>query len=139
MREAIAEALMGDVARTSPNPRVGSVIVEDGEIVARAHFEEDGTAHAERRALLDLGRTPEPGATIYVTLEPCSTHGRTGACTSAIIDAGIAEVVVGALDPTPVHSGNGLNVLRDAGVSVVSEILVQACEEINPGFGGHET
>ena len=77
-----------DPARTAPNPRVGSVIVEAGAIVARGHFQQDGGPHAEKQALAALGRPPAPGATLYVTLEPCSTAGRTGACTAAILAAG---------------------------------------------------
>lgn len=139
MREAIHEALKGDVSKTSPNPRVGSVIVENGAIVARGNFEMDGGPHAERNALADLGRTPEPSATLYVTLEPCSTQGRTGACSLAIVDASVGCVVVGALDPTPAHRGNGLIALRGAGIAVVSDVLVSECEAINPGFSGRET
>ncbi len=136
MGEAIQEAKKGDPALTSPNPRVGAVIVEDGKIVARGHFERDGGPHAERRALQTLNRLPRSGAIIYVTLEPCSTHGRTGACTDALIEAGISMVVVGALDPTPAHRGNGLKALQDAGVEVVSNILKHECEALNPGFAG---
>jgi|TARA_B110000037_G_scaffold172152_1_gene195583 diaminohydroxyphosphoribosylaminopyrimidine deaminase/5-amino-6-(5-phosphoribosylamino)uracil reductase len=139
MREAILEALKGDVSKTSPNPLVGSVIVESGVVVARGFFESDGGPHAERKALADLGRTPLPGAALYVTLEPCSTHGRTGACSEAIVKAGILEVVVGTLDPTPAHRGAGLHTLREAGVSVVADVLVAECEAINPGFAGRET
>lgn len=139
MREAIQEALKGDVAKTSPNPRVGSVIVEEGSIVARGFFESDGGPHAERKALADLARIPSPGATLYVTLEPCSTQGRTGACSQAILDAGVSRVVVGALDPTPAHRGSGLIALREGGVSVVSDMLAAECEAINPGFAGRET
>jgi diaminohydroxyphosphoribosylaminopyrimidine deaminase/5-amino-6-(5-phosphoribosylamino)uracil reductase len=139
MREAILEASKGDASKTSPNPRVGSVIVESGVIVGRGFFESDGGPHAEREALADLGRTPLPGATLYVTLEPCSTHGRTGACSEAIVQAGISEVVVGALDPTPAHRGAGLLALREGGVSVVADLLVSECEAINPGFAGRET
>ena len=139
MREAISEALKGDVAKTSPNPRVGSVIVESGVIVGRGFFESDGGPHAERVALADLGRAPLRGATLYVTLEPCSTHGRTGACSQAIVESGISKVVVGALDPTSVHRGAGLVALQEAGVSVDPNVLVSECEAINPGFAGRET
>jgi pyrimidine deaminase RibD-like protein len=139
MKEAIREALKGDVAETSPNPRVGSVIVEAGAIVARGFFEFDGGPHAERKALANLNRAPLVGATIYVTLEPCSTRGRTGACSQAIIDAGLSRIVVGALDPTPAHRGAGLIALREAGVGVVSGTLTAECEAINPGFSGRET
>lgn len=139
MAEAIREALKGSEERTRPNPRVGAVIVEDGEIVARGHFRKDGGPHAEREALADLGRAPQSEATMYVTLEPCSTHGRTGACTSAIIESGLKRVAVGALDPTPSHRGRGLELLRAAGVAVVDSVLVDECMKINPAFAGRET
>lgn len=133
MRRAIelAEQARGD---THPNPRVGAVIVEDGEIVAEGFHARAGTPHAERAALYALGRRPKPGATIVVTLEPCSTHGRTGACTEAILAAGIARVVVGATDPNPAHAGRGLEILRERGVEVVSGVLERECENLNPIF-----
>lgn len=139
MRVAIAEAFLADIETTWPNPRVGSVVVENGLVVARGRFERDGGPHAERQALADLGRKPAPDAILYVTLEPCSTEGRTGACTQAIIESGIRNVVVGALDPTPSHCGNGLQVLREAGLNVISSVLVEECLAINPDFKGRET
>lgn len=139
MREAIDEAVSSDVAETSPNPRVGAVIVEQGVIVARGRFKKDGGPHAERDALANLGRKPGADAALYVTLEPCSTHGRTGACTDAIIHSGIRTVVVGTLDPTRSHCGAGLVVLRNAGVTVVSDVLIEECKAINPDFMGRDT
>ena len=139
MLEAIEEALKSDPERTSPNPRVGSVIVENGKIVSRGRFEYDGGPHAECNALASLGRKPNDGATVYVTLEPCSTHGRTGACTEAIIEAGVDRVAIGAVDPTPSHRGNGMAALRSAGIEVVENVLNEECEAINPGFSGRET
>ena len=139
MREAIGEASLSDVSETWPNPRVGAIIVEQGLVVSRGRFRKDGGPHAEREALANLGRLPKTNATLYVTLEPCSTHGRTGACTDAILKAGIKKVVIGALDPTPSHRGAGLAVLRKAGLNVVSDILKDDCESINPGFEGRET
>ena len=139
MREAIGEASLSDVSETWPNPRVGAIIVEQGLVVSRGRFRKDGGPHAEREALANLGRLPKTNATLYVTLEPCSTHGRTGACTDAILKAGIKNVVIGALDPTPSHRGAGLAVLRKAGLNVVSDILKDDCESINPGFEGRET
>ncbi|MDF9833202.1 diaminohydroxyphosphoribosylaminopyrimidine deaminase/5-amino-6-(5-phosphoribosylamino)uracil reductase [Ereboglobus sp. PH5-5] len=117
--------------QTHPNPMVGALIVEDGEIVAEGFHASDGMPHAERVALNALGRKPKPGATLYVTLEPCSTHGRTGACCDAIREAGIARVVVGATDPNPVHAGRGFGVLREAGVEVISGVLDGECEDLN--------
>src|SRR6185312_16881080 len=106
-----------------PNPMVGALLVEDGHIVAEGATAPDGGPHAERLALLARGKTPRPGATLYVTLEPCSTPGRTGACTDAIIAAGLRRVVVGATDPNPAHAGRGFDVLRNAGIAVMSGVL----------------
>jgi diaminohydroxyphosphoribosylaminopyrimidine deaminase/5-amino-6-(5-phosphoribosylamino)uracil reductase len=119
---------------THPNPMVGALIVEDGQIVAEGATAPDGGPHAERLALLARGKTPRPGATLYVTLEPCSTHGRTGACTDAIIASGIKRVVVGATDPNPAHAGRGFEVLRAAGIEVVTGVLERECSDLNLVF-----
>ncbi|MBI5693687.1 MAG: bifunctional diaminohydroxyphosphoribosylaminopyrimidine deaminase/5-amino-6-(5-phosphoribosylamino)uracil reductase RibD [Verrucomicrobia bacterium] len=116
---------------THPNPMVGAVIVEDGVVVAEGATAPDGGPHAERLALLARGKPPRPGATLYVTLEPCSTHGRTGACTEAIIAAGIKRVVVGATDPNPEHAGRGFALLREAGVEVITGVLERECTDLN--------
>src|SRR5471030_3272280 len=116
---------------THPNPMVGALIVEDGRIVAEGATAPDGGPHAERLALLARGKVPRPGATLYVTLEPCSTDGRTGACTDAIVAAGIKHVVVGATDPNPAHAGRGFDVLRAAGVEVVAGVLERECADLN--------
>jgi diaminohydroxyphosphoribosylaminopyrimidine deaminase / 5-amino-6-(5-phosphoribosylamino)uracil reductase len=116
---------------THPNPMVGAVIVEDGEIVAEGFHALDGGPHAERVALNALGRKPKPGASLYVTLEPCSTHGRTGACTEALKAAEVTRVVVGASDPHVEHAGRGYVVLRDAGVEVVTGVLERECADLN--------
>ena len=117
--------------QTNPNPMVGAVIVEEGILVAEGWHRAAGQAHAEIEAFRALGRKPNPGATLYVTLEPCSTKGRTGACTAAIIESGISEVVIGAIDPNPDHSGGGLVCLREAGITVRQGILEEACEDLN--------
>ena len=139
MREAIAEALLANQNSVYPNPRVGAVIVENGTISARARYERDGGMHAERKVLAALERAPLPEAIMYVTMEPCSTHGRTGACTDAIIASGLHKVVVGALDPTSGHRGRGIDILRRAGVEVISEFLLEECTALNPGYSGRET
>ncbi len=116
---------------TNPNPMVGALIVEDGEIVAEGWHAKDGGPHAERAALAALGRRPRPGATMVVTLEPCSTAGRTGACCDAIKAAGVARVVIGATDPNPAHAGRGAGVLRAAGVAVTEGVRAAECAELN--------
>src|SRR6478735_2375441 len=119
MRRAIelAKRAWGD---THPNPMVGAVIVEDGQIVAEGWHVRAGEPHAEPTAIRALGRKPKPGATLYVTLEPCCTHGRTPPCTDAIIAAGFTRVVIGATDPNPAHAGHGYEVLRSAGIEVIT-------------------
>jgi diaminohydroxyphosphoribosylaminopyrimidine deaminase/5-amino-6-(5-phosphoribosylamino)uracil reductase len=116
---------------THPNPMVGALIVEEGRIVAEGATAPDGGPHAERLALLARGKPPRPGATLYVTMEPCCTHGRTGACTEAIISSGIKRVVVGATDPNPAHAGRGFGVLRAAGVEVIEGVLARECSDLN--------
>ena len=130
MRRALAAARQG-WGNTHPNPLVGAVIVEQGEVVAEGFHARDGDPHAEIMALHHLERLPRPGATLYVTLEPCCTQGRTGACTTAIIAAGIQHVVVGATDPNPVHAGHGFEVLRAAGVEVTEGVLADDCVDLN--------
>lgn len=117
---------------THPNPMVGALIVEDGQIVAEGWHARDGGPHAERAALAALGRPPRAGATMVVTLEPCSTAGRTGACCDAILTAGgVARVVIGATDPNPAHAGRGVGVLRSAGIEVAEGVLAAECTELN--------
>lgn len=130
MRRAIAQARRA-WGRTHPNPLVGALIVEDGEVVAEGFHAQDGGPHAERVVLATLGRKPKAGAVLYVTLEPCSTHGRTGACCDAIREAGIRRVVVGATDPNPAHAGRGFEVLRSSGIEVASGVLATECTDLN--------
>ena len=133
MRAALNEAKRA-LGRTSPNPAVGAVLVIDGRIVSKGHHREAGRAHAEVECLRGF-RAPVPArATLYVTLEPCSTTGRTAPCTDAIIRAGLKNVVVGATDLNPRHSGRGLATLRNAGVRVRTGILVDECARLNEAF-----
>jgi len=104
-------------AKTGHRPLVGAVVVRDGEIVGEGWYEEALVRHAEPAALAQAGEKAR-GATLYVTLEPCSHHGRTPPCADAVVEAGIARVVVGARDPNPVVDGRGLARLADAGVEV---------------------
>lgn len=133
MRRAL-ELARGVWGTTQPNPMVGAVIVEDGHVVAEGATAPDGGPHAERLALLARGKPPRPGAILYTTLEPCSTAGRTGACTDAIRVAGIKHVVVGATDPNPAHAGHGYEVLREAGIEVTTGVLEEECADLNLVF-----
>ena len=103
---------------THPNPMVGALIVEDGQIVAEGYHQQAGSPHAEVEAIRALGRLPQDGASMFVSLEPCSTTGRTPPCVEGILNAGIKRVYIGAMDPNPAHAGRGIDILRDAGVQV---------------------
>lgn len=135
MRAALVEAAKG-VGRTSPNPAVGAVIVRAGRmIIARGFHRSAGLPHAEIEAMQAVGNYRRcRGATLYVTLEPCSTHGRTPPCTEAIIAAGFHRVVFGATDPNPRHAGRAVKVLRSAGIAVTCGVLVEECTELNRAF-----
>ncbi|GAA5136458.1 bifunctional diaminohydroxyphosphoribosylaminopyrimidine deaminase/5-amino-6-(5-phosphoribosylamino)uracil reductase RibD [Prosthecobacter algae] len=132
MSLALEQARQG-IGFTSPNPAVGAVIVADGELIGQGFHRQAGQPHAEIEALKDAHiRAPEriAGSTIYVTLEPCSTQGRTGPCTSAIQAAGITRVVWGAQDPNPSHVGRAQQLLESAGIAVTTGILESECQEI---------
>jgi diaminohydroxyphosphoribosylaminopyrimidine deaminase/5-amino-6-(5-phosphoribosylamino)uracil reductase len=121
---------------TSPNPMVGAVLVKGGKIIGRGWHRRAGLPHAEIEALRDAqkrGHSPR-GATLYITLEPCCTHGRTPPCTDAIIAAGIKKVVIGATDPNPKHAGKGFKILRRVGIEVVHGILGEECAKLNEAF-----
>src|ERR687896_2526037 len=117
LSRAIALAENGR-GRVSPNPLVGAVVVRDGKVLGEGYHAAYGQEHAERAALAACGPDTR-GATLYVSLEPCCHHGHTPPCTDAIIEAGIARVVVGSDDPTEKAAGRGLGILRDEGVEVV--------------------
>ena len=120
----LLSSLIWGGGNTHPNPMVGAVIVEEGEIVAEGYHQLAGSAHAEMEAIKNLGRTPKKGASIFVSLEPCSTIGRTPPCVKGILDAEITKVYIGTTDPIPSHSGRGIKILRQSGVYVE-----MACEE----------
>ncbi len=118
---------------TMPNPRVGCVIVRDGEVVGEGFHERAGEPHAEVHALKEA-REKAVGATAYVTLEPCSYHGRTPPCASALIEAKVARVVAAMEDPNPSVSGRGMKMLSEAGIETLSGVLEAEAKALNPGF-----
>jgi diaminohydroxyphosphoribosylaminopyrimidine deaminase / 5-amino-6-(5-phosphoribosylamino)uracil reductase len=135
MRLALRLARRGYGA-TSPNPMVGAVLVKGGDVIGRGWHRQAGGPHAEIEALRDAlkhGHNSR-GATLYVTLEPCCTQGRTPPCTAAIVAAGIKRVVVGAVDPNPKHSGRGFKILRRAGLVVTPGVLADECARLNEAF-----
>lgn len=136
MREALAEARLGE-GGTRPNPPVGAVLVRDGRAVARGHHARAGGPHAEAACLAAAPAGSARGATLYVTLEPCSTAGRVGPCTEAILAAGVARVVAAATDRNPRHAGRGFAVLREAGVEVSEGVLRDEAEAMLEPFFRH--
>lgn len=117
---------------TSPNPIVGAVAVRGGKLLSSGYHHKAGSGHAEVECLkkgIDF-----KGATLYVTLEPCSTHGRTPPCTEAILIAGISKVVIGTLDPNPSHAGRAVKILQDRGIEVVHGVLKERCWNLNLPF-----
>ncbi len=118
---------------TSPNPRVGCVLVRDGRVVGEGWHVKPGEAHAEIAALREAGEAARQ-ATAYVTLEPCCHHGRTPPCTDALIGANVARAVVAMEDPHPRVNGGGIRALRESGVEVEVGMLEREAEALNPGF-----
>lgn len=136
MRAALREARRG-VGRTSPNPAVGAVIVSaKGKLLAKGWHRAAGEAHAEIDAMrrLKSDGLATKGASLYVTLEPCSTHGRTPPCVEAIIAGKFGRVIVGVIDPNPLHAGRGLKRLRVAGIEVTVGVLGEEAAALNRGF-----
>src|SRR5665213_683432 len=119
--------------RTSPNPMVGAVLVKNGRIIGEGWHHRAGEPHAEIEALRSA-RQSAKGAALFITLEPCCTHGRTPPCTDAIIAAGIQRVVVAALDPNPAHQGKGLEILERAGISIQSGLWAERALRLNEAF-----
>ena len=135
MQRAIQLATRADPSTVSPNPRVRALILERGHIVAEGFHAYDGGPHAERIALEKLGRLPRIGAELFVTLEPCSTAGRTGSCCQRIIDScGIRRVVVGCLDPNPAHAGRAIELLKSHGIEAIFGVEDRLCTALNPEF-----
>ena len=132
MQQALALASRG-LYTTSPNPRVGCVVVKDGTIVGTGWHEKAGLPHAEVLALKEAGERAR-GATLYVNLEPCSHHGRTPPCVDAIVPAGIRRVVAAIQDPNPKVAGAGFAKLRAAGIEVESGLMEDEARELNIGF-----
>ncbi len=129
MRVALAEARNG-LGRTAPNPPVGAVIVKNGELLGKGWHRAAGQAHAELEALANAAAKNVRGATLYITLEPCSTHGRTPPCTAAIIAAGISRVVYACVDRNPAHAGRADALLSAAGIEVVSGVAAAEAEKL---------
>ena len=135
LRDALRLARRG-YGLTSPNPMVGAVLVRNGKVIGRGWHHRAGLPHAEIEAIRDAERrgARPAGATLYVTLEPCCTRGRTPPCTDAIVAAGIRRVVVGATDPNPRHRGRAFELLRRAGVRVTHGLLAEECARLNEAF-----
>jgi diaminohydroxyphosphoribosylaminopyrimidine deaminase/5-amino-6-(5-phosphoribosylamino)uracil reductase len=137
MRRALELAGRG-LYTTTPNPRVGALVVKDGRAVGEGLHQLAGESHAEVNAIRDAkaknGADAVRGSTVYVTLEPCSTRGRTPPCTTALIESGVARVVVGAIDPNPKHRGRGIMLLQKAGIETQTGVLAETCEALNAEF-----
>ena len=129
MQAALQEAHKG-VGRTHPNPAVGAVVVRRGRIIGRGWHKAAGKPHAEIEALRSV-KGSAAGTSLYITLEPCSTHGRTPPCTQAIIEAGVARVIYGATDPKRRHAGRADDILTRAGVKVTHGVLAEECAALN--------
>jgi len=121
------------LGRTSPNPAVGAVVIRGDEGVGRGYHRKAGTEHAEVTAIEDAG-TRARDATLYVNLEPCNHHGRTGPCARAIVEAQIRRVVIGMKDPNPLVNGRGIAALRRRGIEVVAGVLEEECRRLNEAF-----
>ncbi len=137
MRAAIALARRG-LGETAPNPSVGCVIVKDDAVIARARTAAGGRPHAEAEALRIAGPAAR-GATAYVSLEPCSHHGKTPPCANALVAAGIARAVIGARDPNPIVNGEGIQILRNAGIEVTENVLNAEASAAISGFAMVQT
>ena len=135
MSEALAEAQKA-LYLSNPNPRVGCVIVKDGQVIGRGHTQRLGGPHAEVQAIANAGANgfEAIGSTVYVTLEPCNHTGRTPPCVDALITAKPALVIAAMLDPNPLVGGKGLERLKAAGIDVRCGLLEAEAQTLNPGF-----
>ena len=132
MRRAIVLARLGQYS-TKPNPNVGCVIVKDAQLLGEGYHPRAGQPHAEVFALRQAGEQAR-GATAYVTLEPCAHYGRTPPCAKALVDAGVAKVVVACPDPNPLVAGKGVQILKDAGIQVDVGVAEAEARQLNLGF-----
>lgn len=132
MRRAVELAKLG-IGKVNPNPLVGAVIVKEGRIIGEGYHAKYGELHAERHAFSRLTEEAE-GAEMYVTLEPCCHYGKQPPCTQAIIEHGIKKVFVGSDDPNALVAGKGVQALREAGVEVVTRVMKEECDALNPVF-----
>lgn len=132
MRRAIELARLGQYS-TKPNPNVGCVIVKDAQLLGEGYHPRAGQPHAEVFALRQAGEQAR-GATAYVTLEPCAHYGRTPPCAKALVDAGVAKVVVACPDPNPLVAGKGVQILKDAGIQVEVGVAEAEARQLNLGF-----
>jgi diaminohydroxyphosphoribosylaminopyrimidine deaminase/5-amino-6-(5-phosphoribosylamino)uracil reductase len=132
MKHAISLAKQGE-GFVNPNPMVGAVIVKDNRIIGEGYHRKYGELHAERNAFADCKRRGEDakGAEMYVTLEPCCHYGKTPPCTEAIIENGIKKVYIGSNDPNPLVAGKGIQILREHGILVETEVLKEECDSLN--------
>ena len=133
MRAALTEARRG-IGSASPNPAVGAVLVRGQRVISRGYHRASGLPHAEIECLAAAPSGSLRSATLYVTLEPCSTIGRTPPCTDAIVRAGVGRVLIGATDPNPLHGGRGIDQLRASGIKVTTGVLAAECSRLNEAF-----
>lgn len=137
MNQAVKQAKLASRAVT-PNPRVGAIIVKNGIVVGKGYHQQSGKPHAEVNAISSAKNSTD-GSTIYITLEPCCTSGKTPPCTTAIIKSGIKKVVLGILDPNPNHCGKGIEILRQNGIEVVTGIEQDKCDLLIEDFRKYVT
>lgn len=133
MQAAIEEARKAG-SETWLNPRVGAVVVKDGQMIARGHTHQFGDIHAERDALSKISNDQSAGATLYVSLEPCNHYGKQPPCSELIINRKIKRVVIAQTDPHPLVTGKGINKLREHGIEVTTGVLTAAARQLNPHY-----